>query len=590
MGTIDEKLIEYERLSEELSLVEGEWPEGYSMKVNLNAIRPIKFGLTYFPKSEFMARTYDNEIITETYAEWFDHVVRIANALKELGIPKHSFIQVLSDNILEVSESKAAIWFANCIPEYANPALELKFIAHGANLFKDQAVFVGAGRLQQLEAIADQLKTVKHFIIMPEIPKSGTKLKSAYSYKDLLENSSPKLEKWPDPPDNSLACVNWTTGTTGIPKPCLHSHRDLFLNTMGQSFRSNIGLGLGDSILHVIGVYHAGGHWVKDLTGMMWGCRQVFVGAAPDPEWLAKLVEMGRVTYSAGVPQVWERFLNYVEDEEKKGHKIDISSLNRINLAGTAPSLALQKRLEERGIEPLHGWGMSEGPCWGACMPLQKPYIHLSPNERRELRKKQGIPLPGLIEMKVVDEFGKEVPWDGKSVGEIWERGPMVIGHYYKRPDENKKSFPKDGWFNTGDLGVVDPEGYVEIVDRSKDLIKSGGEWISSIRIENETAAHPKVAQCACASVPHPDWTERPILLVVPKSGEEITEEEILKFLAPKFPNWQLPDKVFIVDDLPKTSVGKISKSTIREQYKDYKLPEEPIRKKKDIKKLQNKE
>ena len=588
MGTIDEKLKEYEGLPEELSLIEGEWPEGYSMKVNLNAIRPIKYGMTYFPKSEFMARTYDNEIITETYAEWFDHVVRIGNALKELGIPRHSFIQVLSDNILEANEAKVAIWFADCIPEYANPAFDLKFIAHGTNLFKDQAVFVGVGRLQQVEAIADQLKTVKHFIIMPEIPKGGTKLKSAYSYKDLLKKSSPKIERWPDPPDNSLASVNWTTGTTGIPKPCLHNHRDVFLHIMGQSFRSNIGIGLGDSILHVIGVYHAG-HWSKDLTGMMWGCRQVLVGAAPDAEWMAKLVEMGRVTYSAGVPQVWERFLNYVDDEEKRGHKIDISSLKRINLAGTAPSLALQKRLEERGIEPLHGWGMSEGPCWGAVMPLQKPYIYLSPDERRKLRKKQGIPLPGLIEMKVIDELGRDVPRDGESVGEICERGPMIISRYYKRPEETEKFFTKDGWFNTGDLGVVDHEGYVEIVDRSKDLIKSGGEWISSIRIENEAAAHPKVAQCACASIPHPDWTERPILLVVPKSGEEITEEEILKFLAPKFPNWYLPDKVFIVDDVPKTSVGKINKSAIRDQYKDYRLPEEPIRKKEDIKKLSGK-
>lgn len=585
MSFIEEKLKEYESLPEELSYLEGGWVEGYSMPENLNAIRCIKHGITYFPKSEFMARTYDNEIITETYAEWFSHVVSMGNALKELGIPRQSFIQVLSDNILEANEAKVAIWFAECIPEYANPAVDLQFIAHGANLFKDKAVFVSTGRLRQMEAIADQLKTVKCFIIMPEIPKGGTKLKPAYSYKDLVKNSSPKLERWPDPPDRSVAFVNWTTGTTGILKPCLHTHRDVFLHIMAESHRGSIGIGPGDSLLHVIGVFH-GGHWSKDLTGIMWGCRQVLVGAAPDPEWMAKLIEMGKVTYSAGVPQVWERFLNYIEDEEKKGHKIDISSLNRINLAGMAPSLALQKRLEDRGIQPIHGWGMSEGPYFGAMQAVPKPYIHLSPDERRELRKKQGIPPAGLIEMKVVDENGKEVPWDNKSVGELHERGPVIIRRYYKRPDENKMFFTEDGWFKTGDLAVVDNEGYIEIMDRGKDLIKSGGEWISSIRIENEAGAYPKVAACACTSVPHPDWTERPILLVVPRSGEKITEEEIIKFLAPKFPIWQLPDKVFIVDEIPRTSVGKINKAAIREQYKDYKLPEKPVRTREDVKKL----
>lgn len=582
---IPKELVYYEELEEELTTIERGYLEGYSMKWNLNAIKPIKHGVTYYPKSEFIARTYDNEIVRETYAEWFDHVVRISNALKDLGIPKHSFIQIYSDNILEANEAKVGVWFADCIPEFMNPAFELKYAAHGANLFKDQVVFVGKGRLRQVEAIADNLKTVKHFIVMPEIPKEGTTLKPAYSYKDLVEKSSPKLGEWPDPPEWSLGMINWTTGTTGIPKPCLHCHRDLWIQIVCKCFRSDMGIGLGDSILHVIGVYH-GGHWLFDLAGMLYGNTQVLVGAAPDPEWMAKLIEMGKVTVSAGVPQVWERFLNYVDIEEKKGHKIDISSLKRVNLAGMAPSLELQRRLEERGVEPIHGWGMSEGPCWGTVMARPKPYHHLSAEEVRMLRKKQGIPTPAVLELKAIDEQGRDVPWDGQTVGELMEKGPIIISKYYKRPDENKVFFTEDGWFRTGDLCVIDPEGYVEIVDRSKDLIKSGGEWLSSIRIENEAAAHPKVAMAACTSAPHPDWTERPILLVVPVPGEEITEEEMLKFLAPKFKNWYLPDKVFVVDSIPATSVGKTDKAAIRRLYKDFKLPEEPLRKREDIRQL----
>lgn len=578
------ELKDYEALEEELPSIEGH-PQGFSMRYGLNPISHIRHGVTYYPKAEFIARTYDNRVIRQTYAEWFERCVRISNALKDLGVEEHSFVQVYGDNTMEANEAKTAIWLADCIPEFMNPFFEYRFAAHGATLFKDQAVFVGAARLAQMEKAAPHMKSVKTFIVMPEIPEGGTSLKNAYSYSDLIGQSSSAFKGWPEPPEWGAGCVNWTTGTTGIPKPCLHCHRDIWIQSVYHCLRSDMGIGLGDSLLHVIGVYHAG-HWMFDLSGMMYGNTQVLVGTGPDPDWLAKLIEVGGVTFSAGVPQVWERFLDYIDAEKKKGISHDISTLKRLNLAGTAPGMPLQKRLEERGIEPIHGWGMSEGPCWGAVQARPKPYYKLAADDVRKLRKRQGLPPPGLLEIKVLDSKGEEVPWNNSTPGELCQRGPIIISKYYKRPEENEKFFTGDGWFRTGDLAVVDPEGYVEIIDRSKDLIKSGGEWISSIMIENEAVAHPKVAIAACTWVPHPDWDERPVLLVVPSPGEQINEEEMLTFLAPRFRNWQLPDRVIVVEDVPRTSVGKINKAAIRQQYQNVRLPEEPVRKNPEIRRL----
>lgn len=581
--SIRELLEEYEKTPEDIEYVEG-WPKGFSMEFNLNIPIVLHHAYDYYPKAKIIARTYEDKIVEKTYADFFDNSIRLANAIKEIATGPHGFIGLLSDNIVEGAEAKAGIWLAGYTPEFMNIAFGPEILAHGARIFKEEVIIVSKLSISKLEAVADRLPA-KHYIAIPDLPQEGTKLKQVYSYKELIKNYPSTLEEWPNPPEWSASFTTWSTGTTGLPKPCVHNHKDAWCQIIGHAMRGDLGIGPGDSLLHVIPLHHAG-HWLIDLTGMLYGNTQVFPGPTPTPEWIVKLIEIGKVTFTAGVPRVWEEILNYVEAEERKGRKINISSLKRLHLAGMAPSIELQKRLEERGIQPIHGWGMSEGPDWGAWQATPKPYIDYTVEELRVLRRKQGLPTPGMCRARVVDEQGREVPKDGATVGELQEKGVYVVSKYYKRPDKTKESFTEDGWFRTGDLATVDPEGYIEIVDRTQDIIKSKSGLISSIRIENEAVAHPKIVAAACTFVPHPEEKERPILLVIPYLGEKVTEEEILKFLAPRFPNWYLPDKIIVVDKFPLTSVGKIDKATIRKMYKDYKLPEKPLRLREGIKRL----
>lgn len=549
---------------------------GSSMEWQLNLYKVIERGLRYFPKQEIVFQTYDKGVQRYTYADLYRRACSMANSLKKLGLKPGGRVTVCGSNIVEVFESHMAVLLAQGVVDSANPRFSVDYIIKGINRVESGIAIVDRSLVPLFEKMAPQLKTVKHYIIMPD--KVKTTLSPVSSFAELVNSGSPDLDlnALLDTNEYEAAMHQCTTGTTGTPKACLFSHRSCYLQMMGQCLADGHAFTQYDTILHVIPAYH--GFWFYHFTGWMLGMKQVFIGPQFDPDLVLKLIQQEKVTCSGGTPEVWNMVINYVKMQKAKGVTCDLSSMNRLFLAGTAPPVELQKEFEALGIQPLHVFGMTEmnGPHGTSSRP--KPYFKLSQEERYELMKKQGLPLP-LVQVKGLDDKDKEIPWDGKTVGELCLKGAAVLRNHYAMEDESKALWTKDGWFRSGDLITIDPEGYMTIVDRGKDLIKTGGEFISTIALGAEIFAHPKVAEAAVVGLSHPKWGERPIALVVPQTANkgDITEEEILRFIQPKVPSWWLPDEIIFVDEIPKTSVGKIDKNAVRSKYKDHKLPEVPL-------------
>ena len=551
---------------------------GCTMKFQLNVPQLIKRGITYFPKQEIVYRTHENEIKRYTYEDLYKNSCRLANTLKELGVRPGDRVGVYGTNVVEVMECHIGIILAGAVVNSVNPRFSQDYIIAGINRMEDKVALVDKSLLPLFEQISSHLSSVKHVIIFPE--KGDTSLNYAYSYNELIGNASfeMKIDALLDIDEWEAAFHQCTTGTTGVPKACLFSHRGMYLQTIGQSLAESHRFTQYDTILHIIPSYH--GFWFYHFTGWQLGMKQVFIGPNMDPEWVLRLIQDEKVTCCGGTPEVWGMILGALRAQESKGIKYNLNSMNRVFLAGTAPSLAIQKKFSQLGIEPMHVFGMTEmhGPYGTVSKP--KPYMDLSEEEAFKYRKKQGIPLP-FINVKGIDDEGESIPWDGKTIGELCMRGATILGEHYNMPEETDALWTEDGWFRSGDLITIDDEGYMEIQDRKKDLIKSGGEFISTIELGAKILEHPKVYEVAVVGCPHPKWGERPLAAIVPTpESEEVSEEEIIQHLVPLVPKWWLPDKIVFLSELPKTSVGKIDKSVLKEKYKDYKLPEEPVYKK----------
>ncbi|MBN1691084.1 MAG: AMP-binding protein [Dehalococcoidia bacterium] len=550
--------------------------QGSSMEWQLNLYKIIERGVRYFPKQEIVFQTYDKGVQRYTYADLYKRACSMANALKNLGLKPGGRVTVCGTNIVEVFESHMAILLAGGVVNSTNPRFSVDYIMKGINRMEDSIAIVDRLLVPLFEKMAPQLKTIKHYIIIPD--KVETTLKPVYSFAELCESTSSTLDLDAlfDTNEYEAAFHQCTTGTTGTPKACVFSHRGCYLQILGQCMTDAHGFTQNDTILHVIPSYH--GFWFYHFTGWLLGMKQVFIGPMFDPNLVMKLIQDEKVTCTGGTPEVWTMALNFMKMQKAKGVTYDLSSLNRIFLAGTAPPVSLQKDFEVMGIKPLHVFGMTEmnGPHGTSSKP--KPYFKLSQDERYELMKKQGLPLP-LVQVKGLDDKDKEIPWNGTTIGELCLKGGSVLRNHYAMEEESKALWTKDGWFRSGDLITIDPEGYMTIMDRKKDLIKTGGEFISTIELGANIFAHPKVAEAAVVGVSHPKWGERPLALVVPQAANkgDITEEEILKFIQPNVPSWWLPDEILFVDEIPKTSVGKIDKSAIKVKYKDHKLPEVPL-------------
>ncbi len=440
-------------------------------------------------------------------------------------------------------------------------------LAYIINHAEDQVICVDQSLLPILEKVADELKTVRHVVIMGEGPLPETSLPNVLSYEELLA-AEPPDHSWPQLGEDDAAAMCYTSGTTGNPKGVLYSHRAIYLHTMGECMTDSFGLSENDVVMPVVPMFHAMA-WGLPFAATFLGCRQVFPGAHLQPRDLAELIQDERITLTAGVPTLWLGLLGLLEKE-----RYDLSSLRTMPVGGAAAPRAMIEGYQKKfGVPITHAWGMTETTPLGTVSRL-KSYMHDWPEDRQfEVRAKQGMPVPG-VEIRVVDEDGNEVPWDGKSMGELQVRGPWVISAYYDDP-RSADSFV-DGWFRTGDVVTMDSEGYIQIVDRTKDLVKSGGEWISTVELENAIMAHVGILEATVIAVPHPKWQERPLAIVVPKPDLDRppSKGEIYDLLREKIAKWQLPDDIVFVEAIPKTSVGKFDKKVLRVEYANYRLPE----------------
>lgn len=522
-----------------------------------------------FPRKEIATRTAAG-MHRYTYADFHRRVHRLAHALNRLGIGRGDRVATFAWNTYRHLEIYFAAPCMGAVLHTLNIRLAPDQLVYIINHAEDRVIFVDASLVPLLERIRDQIPTVKAFVVMSDTGPIPTTLSPALDYEALLEESPDAPYPWPRLDENAAAGMCYTSGTTGNPKGVVYSHRAIFLHSLALCLADTFGICEQDVLMPVVPMFHANA-WGMPFAGVMVGAKLVFPGPHLQPRDIAELIQNERVTVTAGVPTIWIGLYALLERE-----RYDLSSLRVMPVGGSAMPRALIEAFEKRfGIRVAHAWGMTEMTPLGTVANLKSYMADWPEEERFAIRAKQGMPVVG-VEIRAVDDQGREVPWDGKTMGELQVRGPWVIRAYYNDP-RTAEAF-QDGWFRTGDVVTIDPEGYIQIVDRTKDLIKSGGEWISSVDLENALMAHPKVLEAAVIAVPHPKWQERPLAVVVPRPEfkEDLTKEELLEFLRPRFAKWWLPDDIVFVEAIPKTSVGKFDKKVLREQFWEYRLPETP--------------
>lgn len=536
----------------------------------------MDYPLTLTPIIERARRLYGKkEIVTKagptlqryTYAEFADRVGRLANALEKLGVRRGDRVATFAWNNARHFELYLAVPCMGAVLHPINLRLPGDQIAYIINHADDQVLFVDTTLLPAVEKLAPYLKSVKHFVVMDEHVPADCKLPNVHAYEELLSATSPD-HPWPHLDENDAAAMCYTSGTTGNPKGVVYSHRSIFLHCMGLTMADSLGLQERDSYLPVVPMFHVLA-WGTPFASAMIGAKMVFPGPHLQPRDLAELIQAEKVTFTAGVPTIWFGLLSLLDKE-----RYDLSSLRAMVVGGAAaPQSMIEGFDKKHGLKVIHAWGMTETSPLGTVASLKSYQDHLPDADKFAIRAKQGTPVP-LVEIRGIDEQGKEIPWDGKTFGELEVRGPWIVGSYYQ--DERSKDSFHDGWFKTGDVVTIDSDGFMNIVDRAKDLVKSGGEWISSQDLENAIMSHPKVAEAAVIALPHPKWQERPLACVVPKPDykDSLTKEEIFEHLRPRYSHMYLPDDIVFIDAVPKTSVGKFDKKVLRAQFKDYVLPE----------------
>lgn len=535
----------------------------------------MDYQLTLTPLMERARRLFPNkEIVTKagpslercTYGEWAERVGRLANALAKLGVRNGDRVATFAWNNTRHLELYFAVPCMGAVLHPLNLRLPGDQLAYIVNHAEDKVLFVDPSLLPAIEKLAPHFKTVKHFVVMGDkVPE--TTLSPVSAYEDLLKDVGPD-HPWPRLHENDAAAMCYTSGTTGNPKGVAYSHRAIYLHSFGLGMADSFAISERDVVLPVVPMFHVLA-WGTPFVSTMVGATLVFPGPHLQPRDLVELIQAEKVTLTAGVPTLWMGILGLLEKE-----RYDLSSLREMIVGGAAAPQAMIEGYElKHGVRITHAWGMTEMSPLGTVSRLKSYQLGLPEAERFAIRAKQGVSAMG-VEIRGIDEAGKEIPWDGKTFGELQVRGPWIIREYYN--DERSPQSFTDGWFRTGDVVTIDPEGFVQIVDRTKDVIKSGGEWISSQDLENAIMSHPKVLEAAVIAIPHPKWSERPLACVVPKPDykDTITKEEIIDHLRPKFDKMYLPDDVVFIEAVPKTSVGKFDKKVLRVQYQNHTLTE----------------
>jgi fatty-acyl-CoA synthase len=500
--------------------------------------------------TEIVSKTVEGEIHRYTYRDAHARAQKLANTLKRLGIAMHDRVATLAWNGFRHYEIYYAVAGCGAVIHTINPRLFPDQIAYIANHAEDKVVFYDTTFASLIEKLRPQLKTVTHFIALDD------------EYERLIEKESEEFT-WPTFDERTAACLCYTSGTTGNPKGALYSHRSTMIHAYAAALPDTLNLSAREVVLPVVPMFHVNA-WSLPYSCTMCGTKMVFPGPHLDGKSLHELFESEGVTMSAGVPTVWLGLLNYVTEK-----KLRFSTLKTVVIGGSAcPPAMIRAFQDEYGVQVLHAWGMTEMSPLGTAGTFKARQAKLPKAEREALQAKQGRAIFG-VDFRIVDENGHELPWDAKARGDLQVRGPWVIKSYFKGEGGDPL---RGGWFPTGDVCTIDPEGYIQITDRSKDVIKSGGEWISSIDLENIAIAHPAIAEAAVIGVRHPKWDERPILVAVKKPGQDVSKDELLRFYEGKIAKWWMPDDVVFVNELPHTATGKLSKLTLRQQFKDYRL------------------
>ena len=516
------------------------------------------------PDAEIVSRMRDRTH-RYTYADLGRRAQQLANALERLSVQPGDRVATFAWNGYRHLEIYYAVPCMGAVLHTLNLRLSAEQLAYIINHAEDAVICVDEELLPQLEKLAGRIPTVKHFIVMSNTGQVSTTLAPAHDYEQLLAAETPEF-KWPALDENTPMGLCYTSGTTGNPKGVMYTHRSNYLHTIAGALPDTFGLNSLDTMLAVVPMFHANA-WGWPYLGCMIGAKQVFTGPQMDGPSVCQLLQDERVTITGGVPTIWVGVINELKANPGK---YDLSSLRTVLCGGSAPPRAMIDWFEtELGVHFIHAWGMTETSPLG-CTNRLKPKMKDWPRERiLDVKQRAGLIIPGL-EVRLADEAGNEVAHDGVAMGRLLIRGPWIADSYFKDPAPEK--FP-DGWFDTGDIATIDAEGYIAIADRSKDLVKSGGEWISSVDMENAIMAIPGVTEAAVIAVNHPKWLERPLACVVVKPGATVTKEQVYDHLAARFAKWWMPDDVVFIDALPKTSVGKFDKKVLRERFADYKLP-----------------
>jgi fatty-acyl-CoA synthase len=527
--------------------------------------RVIDHAATFHGQRKIITRSVEGPIVETDYAQIRARALKVAQRLEKDGIQLGDRVATLAWNTWRHLETWYGILGIGAIYHTVNPRLFPEQIVWIVNHAEDRVMITDLTFVPLLEKIADKLPTIERYIVLTDkahMPQ--TTLKNAVAYEDWIAEVDGDFA-WKSFDENTAAGMCYTSGTTGHPKGVLYSHRSNILHAFMAALPDSKNLSSRDVCLPVVPMFHANG-WSLAFSTPMVGATLVLPGARMDGASIYELLDTYKVSFTAAVPTVW---LMLLQDLEKTGAKLPY--LKRVVIGGSACPRAMTKTFQDvYGVEVVHAWGMTEMSPLGSLCTMKPEHAALTGDAKLDVQMKQGHP-PFGVEMKITDDSNKDLPWDGKTFGRLKVRGPAVAKSYYKA--DGDPVFEKDGWFDTGDVATMDPYGYMQITDRSKDVIKSGGEWISSIDLENLAVGHPKVAEAAVIGVAHPKWDERPLLVVVLKKGETATKEDLLGFMQGKIAKWWLPDDVVFVDEIPHTATGKIQKITLRQRFKDYVLP-----------------
>ena len=525
----------------------------------------IEFAERHHGEGEIVSRRVEGDLHRYTYKDVAQRARRVANAVDASGLAFGDRIATLAWNGYRHLELYFGVSGSGRVLHTLNPRLHPDQIVWIIDHAQDQVLCFDLSFLPIVKAIHARCPSVKHFIVLcdPDKLPADSGIPGLQSYEAWIGKQSADYT-WPSFDENTASSMCYTSGTTGNPKAALYSHRSTMLHALAGALPDALSMSARDVVLPVVPMFHVNA-WGLPYSAAMTGAKLVFPGPAMDGKSIYELIEAEKVSFAAGVPTVWQMMLSHMQ-----AGKLRFSTLKRTVIGGSAcPPAMIRAFNDDYGVEVLHAWGMTEMSPLGTVCTLKNKHASLDPTEKMKVRLKQGRGVFG-VDMKIVNAQGEELPWDGQAYGDLLVKGPWVISDYYRSEDPSPLV---DGWFPTGDVATIDADGYMQITDRSKDVIKSGGEWISSIDVENIAMAHPAVAMAACIGIKHPKWDERPIIAVVKKPDCEVSRDELIAFYDGKTAKWQIPDDVVFVDAIPLGGTGKMQKSKLREMLKDYRLP-----------------